>query len=197
MPSLDTNVLVRWLVEDDRKQTARVQTLFDSARDGQFVLFVPSTVALELEWVLRSRYQFEKSSVLAAFIALLEAREIEFQDEAALERALDQFRLGVAEFADCLHVQLAERAAASIRDIAGLWIDLANLGIPDSPQFEQALPERAKAPAQFDLRPAAQFAAGAHAQGFELGGRDLAHPMQLADRQLSDERVDFAWTDHV
>ena len=110
MPSLDTNVIVRWLVEDDRKQTARVQTLFESAREGQFVLFVPSTVALELEWVLRSRYQFEKSSVLAAFIALLEAREIEFQDEAALERALDQYRLGVAEFADCLHAALSHAA---------------------------------------------------------------------------------------
>jgi predicted nucleic-acid-binding protein len=110
MPSLDTNVLVRWLVEDDRKQTARVQTLFESARKGQFVLFVPSTVTLELEWVLRSRYQFEKSTVLTAFNALLEAQEIEFQDEAALERALDQYRSGAAEFADCLHAGLSRAA---------------------------------------------------------------------------------------
>jgi predicted nucleic-acid-binding protein len=110
MPSLDTNVLVRWLVEDDRKQTARVQTLFESARKGRFVLFVPSTVTLELEWVLRSRYQFEKSTVLTAFNALLEAQEIEFQDEAALERALDQYRSGAAEFADCLHSGLSRAA---------------------------------------------------------------------------------------
>src|ERR1700686_857762 len=110
MPSLDTNVLVRWLVEDDRKQTARVQTLFESARKGQFVLFVPSTVTLELEWVLRSRYQFEKSTVLTAFNALLEAQEIEFQDEAGLEGALDQYRSGAAEFADCLHAGLSRAA---------------------------------------------------------------------------------------
>ena len=103
MPGLDTNVLVRWLVEDDDKQTARVQSLFESVRVNQGALFVPNTVALELEWVLRSRYQFNKATVLRTFNALLETQELEFQDEAALERALHAYRQGGAEFADCLH----------------------------------------------------------------------------------------------
>jgi len=110
MPSLDTNILVRWLVEDDHKQTASVQKLFESARAGELMLFVPSTVALELEWVMRSRYEFEKATVLAAFNALLETQEIEFQDEAALEHALDQYRAGAAEFADCLHAGISRAA---------------------------------------------------------------------------------------
>ena len=103
MPGLDTNVLVRWLVEDDDKQTARVQSLFESVRVNQGALFVPNTVALELEWVLRSRYQFNKATVLRTFNALLETQELEFQDEAALERALHAYRQGGAEFAACLH----------------------------------------------------------------------------------------------
>ena len=103
MPGLDTNVLVQWLVEDDNKQTVRAQVLFESARATQTMLFVPSTVMLELEWVLRSRYQFDKATVLETINALLETQELEFQHGAALERALHLYRQGAAEFADCLH----------------------------------------------------------------------------------------------
>jgi len=110
MPGLDTNVLVRWLVEDDEKQTARALRLFESARAGQTTLFVPSSVALELEWVLRSRYQFDKATVLGTFHALLETQELEFQDEAALEQALHLYRQGTAEFADCLHTGMCSLA---------------------------------------------------------------------------------------
>jgi predicted nucleic-acid-binding protein len=110
MPGLDTNVLVRWLVEDDDDQMARVQRLFESARATQATLFVPSTVMLELEWVLRSRYRFDKAAVLQAFNALLETQELEFHTEAALERALHLYRQGPAEFADCLHAGLCGAA---------------------------------------------------------------------------------------
>jgi predicted nucleic-acid-binding protein len=103
MAGLDTNVLVRWIVDDDPRQAARVERLFEEAHEQGSPLFVPSTVMLELEWVLRSRYEFEKSTVLSAFSALLETRELEFQDEPALERALSFYRQNSADFADCLH----------------------------------------------------------------------------------------------
>ncbi len=66
-------------------------------------MFVPATVMLELEWVLRSRYAFRKPDILLAFKALLETRELAFQDEPGIERALHAYRLGAADFADCLH----------------------------------------------------------------------------------------------
>jgi predicted nucleic-acid-binding protein len=103
MPGLDTNVLVRWILDDDPRQAARVQRLFEEVSEQQLPLFVPSTVMLELEWVLRSRYKFDKSTVLGAFNALLETQELEFQDEPALERALSLYRQASADFADCLH----------------------------------------------------------------------------------------------
>jgi len=67
---------------------------------------------LEVEWVLRSRYRFDKPTILRAFNALLETQELEFQNEAALEWGLQLYRRSTAEFADCLHVgqcRLAER----------------------------------------------------------------------------------------
>ena len=103
MPGLDTNVLARWILDDDEKQAARVQLLFEEARVSQSALFVPITVILELEWVLRSRYQFDKATVLGVFNAFLETQELEFQDEPALERALSLYRRSTADFADCLH----------------------------------------------------------------------------------------------
>jgi predicted nucleic-acid-binding protein len=103
MPGLDTNILVRWLVDDDSAHSARVQRLFESALASRTPLFVSSTVMLELEWVLRSRYRFDKAAVLRTFNALLDTQELEFQTEAALERALHLYRQGTAEFADCFH----------------------------------------------------------------------------------------------
>lgn len=104
MPSVDTNVLVRLLVDDDSAQTAQAETLLrGSVRTGE-PLFVPLTVALELEWVLRSRYRLPKDSILTTFSNLLESRELEFQDEASIERALHFYRSQKADFAECLHL---------------------------------------------------------------------------------------------
>ncbi len=113
MPGLDTNVLVRWLVDDDPAQVDCVVALFESARAESARLFVPTTVALELEWVLRSRYRLSPSDVIAAFTALLESHEIDFQGEAALERALRLYSRGLAEFADCLHASQCAQADCS------------------------------------------------------------------------------------
>ena len=110
MPALDTNVLVRWLIEDDAVQARRAQQLFESSKQNGVSLYVPSTVALELEWVLRSRYQYDKTTILATFSALLDTQELDFQEEAALERTLHLYRLSTADFADCLHAALCRTA---------------------------------------------------------------------------------------
>lgn len=106
MAALDTNVLVRLLVEDDAAQFAYAKALVDRTQQRAEILFVPVTVMLELEWVLRARYGFGKSAVLKALNALLETRELEFQFEAALERALYAYRNNTVDFADCLHAGL-------------------------------------------------------------------------------------------
>lgn len=110
MAGLDTNILVRWLVDDDVRQSQRVGALLRSAAQRQEVLFVPVTVVLELEWVLRSRYELQKADILHAMNALLETRELEFQAEPAVERALHSYRLGSADFADCLHAGICAAA---------------------------------------------------------------------------------------
>jgi predicted nucleic-acid-binding protein len=104
---LDTNVLARLLVGDDQRHAAQAETLARQSAEADEPLFVPLTVVLELEWVLRSRYRFPKDAVLSALVNLLETREIEFQDEASVERALFFYRSKRADFAECVHLGCA------------------------------------------------------------------------------------------
>lgn len=110
MPALDTNVLVRYIVQDDSGQLAAAKRLIDRCvAEGQS-LFVPVTVTLELEWVLRASFGYAKDDVLQVLSNLFSAAELSFESERALEVALQLYREGSADFADCLHVALATEA---------------------------------------------------------------------------------------
>jgi predicted nucleic-acid-binding protein len=110
MPALDTNVLVRYIVQDDSGQLAVAKPLIDRCiAEGQS-LYVPVTVALELEWVLRASFGYFKDEVLLVLSNLFSASELSFESERALEVALQLYREGSAEFADCLHIALATQA---------------------------------------------------------------------------------------
>ncbi len=112
MAALDTNVLVRYVVRDDSGQLAAARRLIaDHVTSGQ-MLFVPVTVTLELEWVLRASFGFDKEDVMAVLANLLSTTELRFESEQALEVALQLYREGTADFADCLHVALAAQAGA-------------------------------------------------------------------------------------
>jgi len=103
MPALDTNVLVRYLVADDKKQFKTAKIFIEEAITEE-ALFIPLSVSVELEWVLRSLYELNKATIIATFNRLLESREIEFHEESAIEVALSLYTESNADFADCLHI---------------------------------------------------------------------------------------------
>ena len=110
MPALDTNALVRYVVEDDAAQLAAAKRLIRKCVSQGQTLFVPVTVTLELEWVLRSSFEYAKDEVMQVLSSLFSAAELTFESERALEVALQLYRKGPADFADCLHVALAAQA---------------------------------------------------------------------------------------
>jgi len=110
MAALDTNVLVRFLVQDDTAQLVATEKLFRRCVDAGESLFVPITVALELEWVLRSAFGFDKPTVLRTVSRLLTTFELRFEAEGALEAALLRYAESAADFSDCLHAALAGMA---------------------------------------------------------------------------------------
>lgn len=110
MAALDTHVLVRFLVRDDASQLALAQGLLRRCALAGELLFVPITVALELEWVLRSVFRFDKKTVVNTFGQLLGTFELRFESEGALEAAVATYAETDADFSDCLHAALAGMA---------------------------------------------------------------------------------------
>ena len=79
----------------------------ESAIKNGDMLFVPITVVLELEWVLRSRLALDKSAVIQAMSALLTMVELSFEFEGALEQALVDYQEGGADFGEYIHLALS------------------------------------------------------------------------------------------
>lgn len=117
MIGVDTNVLVRFLVRDDEAQFERARRLIKRETGRGESVFISQLVLLETEWVLRSRYGVTKTAMIAALAALLEARELQFEDEPSVEEAVFVWKDCSAEFADCLinahHRSLGCRATAT------------------------------------------------------------------------------------
>jgi predicted nucleic-acid-binding protein len=110
MPALDTNLLVRYVVRDDDAQLAAARRLIGRCVAQGQSLFVPVTVVLELEWVLRASFGYLKDDVLQVLSNLFSAAELTFESDRALEVALQLYREHSADFADCLHIALATEA---------------------------------------------------------------------------------------
>jgi predicted nucleic-acid-binding protein len=110
MAALDTNVLVRYLVQDDPAQLATARRLIRKCVSEGRTLYLPVSVALELEWVLRSNFGFGKDEVIHTLSRLLSSADLSFEAEGALELALLLYKKGPAGYADCVHVALASQA---------------------------------------------------------------------------------------
>lgn len=104
MVAIDTNIAVRLLVNDDHAQTKRVVALFKENE-----IFIPKTVVLETEWVLRAVYQLDRQTVINSLRGLLSLERVVTEDEEALFAALDVHEKGM-DFADALHLASSRRA---------------------------------------------------------------------------------------
>ncbi len=110
MIALDTNVLARFFVDDpddaeaNRQRVSAVAALSEQA-------FVPITVLLEFEWVLRGFYELPRDEILRIFRALVGLVHIHIEDRAIALAALDGYSEGL-DFADALHVARSSRATA-------------------------------------------------------------------------------------
>jgi len=97
---IDTNVLVRYLTQDDPAQARRANALIEGtlAKGGSCYLSV--VVLCEVAWVLRGAYGFGKNAVLLALDRIFETAGFLVEDRDRVRGALEEFRRGRGDFAD-------------------------------------------------------------------------------------------------
>ena len=109
MVAVDTSVLVRLLTNDHPAQAARAVAVF---RAGP--VFVPKSVLLETEWVLRYTYRLPTASIARVFLALLGLPTVTVEDVPAVHPAIRMLEHGI-DFADALHMSSSAARTASSR----------------------------------------------------------------------------------
>lgn len=117
MKALDTNVLVRFLMNDDEAQAQQVYRLFKTAEAQQEPLLVPLLVVLELFWVLESAYRLSRGEILEVMDDLLLMPILVFENRVALHHFLAEARNINADLSDLLIAHSAQAAGAEVTSI--------------------------------------------------------------------------------
>ena len=98
MRAVDTNVIVRYLTGDDPVQAGKARALIEHEP-----VFVPRTVVLEVEWVLRGVYELPARQIITALRALAGLPGVSVEDASLVVKAMDWAEEGM-DFADALHL---------------------------------------------------------------------------------------------
>jgi predicted nucleic-acid-binding protein len=106
MAAIDTNVLVRLLLDDDAEQARAARSL----QRAHAPLFVSHVVLAETAWVLASAYRFSRDKLRALLEMLLDTDGLVLQEPDIVQAALTAFRSSKADFSDCLILAIAQSA---------------------------------------------------------------------------------------
>ncbi|TDP60477.1 PIN domain-containing protein [Roseateles toxinivorans] len=112
MIGLDTNVLVRYIMQDEAKQAAKATKLIEglTAQEPGFITLVS---VVELVWVLSSSYDLAREQVVQALDVILRSKQLVVDQAEHVVRALRAYGAGSADFADCLIERTAVAAGCT------------------------------------------------------------------------------------
>jgi len=103
--AVDTNIIVRLLTGDDQSQMEQAREIFTAAK-----IFVPDTVILETEWVLRYAYDLSPTAIHDGLLKLLGLPNVVLHDASVMAQAFEGFRSGM-DFADALHLATCDHCS--------------------------------------------------------------------------------------
>ena len=106
MIAADTNLLVRILTNDDPAQARRAVKLLKSDD-----IFIPKTVFLETEWVLRHAYGIGRSNIINGFKKILGLSDVSVEDPDSIYHAISWYE-NKLDFADALHLASSRRCTS-------------------------------------------------------------------------------------
>src|SRR4051812_37519679 len=130
MIGIDTNVLVRYVVQDDAKQAAVANHFIESTLSDDEPGWIAAIVLCELVWVLEGVYGYARAPIAATLERLFEVDRLRVETPSLAWRALDAYRTG-SDFADaliglgnehagCDYTATFDRAASKLKQMRSL-----------------------------------------------------------------------------
>ena len=119
---IDTNVIVRHVVQDDAEMGAEATRLFRASDRLEIDLVVLPAVLAECVFLFQSFYRYSRQDIVATLSALITSPGVKIADLPTHLDALDRYRKTKAHFVDCI---LAATAVASGYDVASFDADFA------------------------------------------------------------------------
>ena len=113
MTGLDTNVLVRYVMQDDPRQSPRANSLIESL-SAEEPGFVPVVALVELVWVLSGSYDLDRTQVATVLGTLLRSKELVIERADLVTQALKRYSANGADFADALIERLSAAAGCQV-----------------------------------------------------------------------------------
>lgn len=100
MTGIDTNVLVRYIAQDDEVQAQAATAFIEQHCASGEKIFINHTVLCELVWVLRKCYKLSKPEIVAVLERIVNTAQFTFENHQIIRQALNDYKDGAADFSD-------------------------------------------------------------------------------------------------
>ena len=110
MIGLDTNILVRYLTQDDPDQSGKAADEIEKGLSAGQIFFVADIVLCELVWVLEAAYGYDRREIVPVLESILRTRQFQFENKDLLWKSLADYRTKKGDFADHLIGQAGHKA---------------------------------------------------------------------------------------
>lgn len=110
---VDTNVFLRFLLEDNDKQSAVARVLFEQASEGKTIIFTSLVVFFEIYWLFRGLFKKNKNEVCTILKNLLEMKFMIFAERGVFEKAIDIYQKTNLDLEDSYNLAYAKSNKAT------------------------------------------------------------------------------------
>ena len=110
MIGLDTNILVRYLTQDDPTQSRKATHEIEKMRSAGHMFFIADIVLCELVWVLETAYRYAPKEIAPVLENILRTKQFHFANKDLLWKSLADYRAQKGDFSDHLIGHIAHKA---------------------------------------------------------------------------------------
>ncbi len=102
MIAVDTNVLIRFFIHDDKRQSKLVTKLFSVQESNEEKIFISNIVLVELVWVLKKGYEIPKKEIIKTLQLLILNKIFMLEDRQIIKQTVKKYEQKSGDFADYL-----------------------------------------------------------------------------------------------